>query len=247
VKSTLVGCDCLTSSSNFHLELHCNTFSHEWIQILYHASIYMINMQSYKIVKESSVGGFGIKPFVYQNIRLFQLVKFDAKGSAAKPQELLSPFSSFRIHLSTSTLCHLQSNKISPATQGVKVSVRLLVFPHDATPGVNLTHPASHSLGFAREVSSSLTPNAFKFDYNMCFRGQEVPGERGVSKRLKVFSRQAHMMTTRKAPRFAAWRHVAPITWRPNWRLPKNSLEHPVLVLFTWGHSRNVKSPLASL
>jgi hypothetical protein len=116
------------------------------------------------------LGGFGIKPFVYQNIRLFQLVKFDAKGSAAKPQELLSPFSSLKIHLSTSTLRHLQSNQISPTTQGVRVSVRLLVSLHDETPGLNLTHPASYSLGFARGVSSSLTPNAFKFDYNMSFR-----------------------------------------------------------------------------
>jgi hypothetical protein len=116
------------------------------------------------------LGGFRIKPFVYQNIRLFQLFKFDAKGSATKPQELSSPFSSLRIHLSISTLCHLRSNQISPATQGVRVSIRVLVFLHDETAGVNLTHPASHSLGFARGVSSSLTSNAFKFDYNMCFR-----------------------------------------------------------------------------
>jgi hypothetical protein len=36
----------------------------------------------------AAVGGFRIKPFVYETIRLFQLFKFDAKGSAAKPQEL---------------------------------------------------------------------------------------------------------------------------------------------------------------
>jgi hypothetical protein len=32
------------------------------------------------------VGGFGIKPFVCQNVRSFQLVKFDSKGPTAKPQ-----------------------------------------------------------------------------------------------------------------------------------------------------------------
>jgi hypothetical protein len=35
-----------------------------------------------------------------------QLVKYDSKGSAAKPQEPLSPFSFFKIHLSTSTFRH---------------------------------------------------------------------------------------------------------------------------------------------
>jgi hypothetical protein len=89
------------------------------------------------------LGGFGIKPFVYQNIRLFQLFKFDAKGLAAKPEELSSLSSSLRIHLLLSTFCHLRNNQINPATQGVRVSVRLLVFLHDETPGVNLTHPAS--------------------------------------------------------------------------------------------------------
>jgi hypothetical protein len=49
---------------------------------------------------------------------------------------------------------------------------------------------------------------------------------------LKVFSRQAHVMTTRKAPRFAAWHHEAPITWRPNWRFPRNSLAHSVFDSF---------------
>jgi hypothetical protein len=54
-------------------------------------------------------------------------------------------------------------------------------------------------------------------------------------------------MATRKAPRFAVWRHGAPITWRPNWRLPKNSLAHSVLIRFTRGHFQNVKSPVFCL
>jgi hypothetical protein len=182
-----------------------------------------------------SAGGFGIRPFVHQIARSFQLVKFNSKGSAAKPRKLLSPFSSLRIHRSTSTLRHQQSNQIIPAGQSVRVSVRLLGFLRDETPGANLTHPASYSLGFARGVSSSLTSNAFKFGYDMCFRWEDVSGERGVSKRLKVFSQQAHVVTTRKASRFVAWRHRASITWRPNWRLPKNSLAHSVLIRFTRG------------
>jgi hypothetical protein len=50
----------------------------------------------------ASVGGFEIKSFVCQNVKSFQLVKFDSKGSAAKAQEPLSPFSFFGFHLSTS-------------------------------------------------------------------------------------------------------------------------------------------------
>jgi hypothetical protein len=105
-------------------------------------------------------------------------------------------------------------------TQGVRVSVRLFGFPHDETPEMNLTHPVSLSLGFAWGVSSPLTSNDFKFECDPCFRWRKVLGEREVPKRLKVFSRQAHVMTMRKVPRFAAWHHEAPITWRPNWRFP---------------------------
>jgi hypothetical protein len=43
---------------------------------------------------------------------------------------------------------------------------------------------------------------------------------------LKVSSRQAHVMTARKASWFAAWRHEAPVTWRPNWRFPRSSLAY---------------------
>jgi hypothetical protein len=52
------------------------------------------------------VGGFGIKPFICQNVRAFQLVKFDSKGLAAKPQEPLSPISTFGPHLSTYVFRH---------------------------------------------------------------------------------------------------------------------------------------------
>jgi hypothetical protein len=83
-----------------------------------------------------------------------------------------------------------------------------------------------------------------KFGCDLCFRN--APGEMGLSKRFKVFSRQAYVMIARKAPRFAAWRHEALVMWRPNWRFPKNSLAHSVLIRFTQGHSRYVKSPFTS-
>jgi hypothetical protein len=127
--------------------------------------------------------------------RLFQLVKCDAKGSAVKPQEPLNPFSPFGFHLSSNAFRHQKSNQISPAARSVGVAVGRIDFPRDETPGANLTHPVSLSLG----VSSSRTSNAFKFVYDMRFRRRDVPGERGVSKGLRVFSRQAHVMTTRKA------------------------------------------------
>jgi hypothetical protein len=132
-------------------------------------------------------------------------------------------------------------------TQSVMVSVRLFGLFYDETPETNLSHPDSLGLWFAWGVSSSLTSNDFEFECDPCFRWRKVPGERGISKRLKVFSRQAHMMTTRKASRFAAWHHEAPITWRPNWRFPRNSLAHSVLIRFTRGCSWNVKSLSTSL
>jgi hypothetical protein len=88
--------------------------------------------------------GIRNQAFRIPNHKTVSVVQVYAKGLAAKPQELSSPFSSF------STLRHLQSNQISPATQSVRVSVRLFVFLHDETPGVNLTRPASRSMGFAR-------------------------------------------------------------------------------------------------
>jgi hypothetical protein len=97
-----------------------------------------------------NVGGFGIMPFICQIARSFQLVNLNSKGSAAKPREPLSPFSFIKTYLLTGTLHHQQSNQISPVIQSVRVSVRSLGFLSDETPGANLTHPASHGLGFAR-------------------------------------------------------------------------------------------------
>jgi hypothetical protein len=165
------------------------------------------------------LGGFRIRPFVRRIARLFQLVRFNSKGSAAKTREPISPFSFFWFYLSARTFRRQQNGQVSAAIQSVGVLVRLFGFVWDETPGANPAHPIYYSLGFTRGVSSSLTVNAFKFDCDLCFRN--VPGERGLSKRFKVFSRQAHTMIARKAPRFAAWRHGALVTWRPNWRFAK--------------------------
>jgi hypothetical protein len=79
-----------------------------------------------------------------------------------------------------------------------------LVFSVTKPRGANPAHPTYYSLGFAGGVSSSLTFNTFKLGCDLCFRLRDVPGERGLSKRFEVFSRQAHVVITRKAPRFAA-------------------------------------------
>jgi hypothetical protein len=55
-------------------------------------------------------------------------------------------------------------------TQGVRVSIRLIVFFHDETPEANLVHPGSLGLGFDWGVSSSLTSNDFKFDCDSMFQ-----------------------------------------------------------------------------
>jgi hypothetical protein len=65
--------------------------------------------------------------------------------------------------------------------QGVGVSVRLIDFFHDETPGVNLIHPGNLGLGFAREVSSSLTPNNFKFECEFLVSGDKRCQAKGGS------------------------------------------------------------------
>jgi hypothetical protein len=190
------------------------------------------------------LGGFGIGLFVRWVERSFQLIRFNLKGSAAKPREPISPFSFFRFHLSARTFRRQQNGQVSTAIQSVGVSVRLFGFLFDETPGANPDNPIYYSMGFAQGVSSSLTVNAFRFGCDWCCR--DVPGERGLSKRFEVFSRQAHVMIARKAPRFAVRRHGALVTWRPNWRFPKDSLAHSVLIRFTQGYSRYVKSLSAS-
>jgi hypothetical protein len=49
-------------------------------------------------------------------------------------------------------------------------SIRLIVFSRDETPGANLAHPGILSRGFARRVSSYLTPNVFMFECDYLFQ-----------------------------------------------------------------------------
>jgi hypothetical protein len=49
-------------------------------------------------------------------------------------------------------------------------SIRLILFSRDETPGVNLAHPGILSRGFARRVSSYLTPNVFMFECDSMFQ-----------------------------------------------------------------------------
>jgi hypothetical protein len=65
--------------------------------------------------------------------------------------------------------------------QGVGVSVRLSDFFHDETPGANLTHLGNLGLGFARGVSSPLTPNDFKFGCEFCVSSDERCQAKGES------------------------------------------------------------------
>jgi hypothetical protein len=65
--------------------------------------------------------------------------------------------------------------------QGVRVSVRLIDFFHDETPGANLIHPGSLGLGVARGVSSSLTPDDFKFGCEFPVSGDERCQAKGES------------------------------------------------------------------
>jgi hypothetical protein len=65
--------------------------------------------------------------------------------------------------------------------QGDGVSVRLIDFFHDETPGVNLINPGNLGLGFARGVSSSLTPNDFKFECEFLVSGDERCQAKGGS------------------------------------------------------------------
>jgi hypothetical protein len=55
-------------------------------------------------------------------------------------------------------------------TQGVRISVRLIIFFRDETPEANLAHSDNFGLGFAWGISSSLTSNNSKFECDPCFR-----------------------------------------------------------------------------
>jgi hypothetical protein len=59
--------------------------------------------------------------------------------------------------------------------------VKQIDFFHDETPGVNLIHIGNHGLGFAQGVSSSLTPDDFKFECEFLVSGDKKCQAKGGS------------------------------------------------------------------
>jgi hypothetical protein len=72
-------------------------------------------------------------------------------------------------------------------TQGVRVSVRLIVFFCDETPEVNLAHSGSLGLGFAWGVSLSLTSNDFKFECDSMFQVTKGARRKGNLQKIEGF------------------------------------------------------------
>jgi hypothetical protein len=56
------------------------------------------------------------------------------------------------------------------------------------------------SVGTTFHTDSSYQANAFTFWFEMCFRYKDTLGGRGISKKSKVFTRQAHVVMPGKAP-----------------------------------------------
>jgi hypothetical protein len=72
-------------------------------------------------------------------------------------------------------------------TQGVRVSIGLIVFFRDETPEANLAHPGNLGLGFAWGVSSSLTSNDFKFDCDSMFQVTKGARRKGNLQKIEGF------------------------------------------------------------
>jgi hypothetical protein len=198
---------------------------------------YLENDHSLWVPVAPLLGGFGIKPFVYQKIKEcfypFKLLCERFNSEAPGAIDFVSVFHNYLLFDQYPSSPAELPNKFS-ITQGVRVSVRLNNFLCDETSGANLIHPGSLGLGFARGGSSFLTLNKFKLECDFLFQVMKCARRRGGSPKDRRFPpRQAHVIRAGKAPRFAAWHHEAPITWRPNWRLPEDSLAHSVLIRFT--------------
>jgi hypothetical protein len=153
------------------------------------------------------LGGFRIKPFVYQKIKEclypFKLLCERFKSEAPGAIDFVSVFQNLPFDQYPSSPAELP-NEFN-ITQGVRVSVRLNDFFCDETPGANLIHPGSLGLGFARGVSSFLTLNEFKLEYDSLFQVKKCARRRGESpKDRRCPHRQAHVIRARKALRFEA-------------------------------------------
>jgi hypothetical protein len=64
-------------------------------------------------------------------------------------------------------------------------SIRVIVFSRDETPEANLAHPGILSRGFARRVSSCLTPNVFKFESDSMFQVTKGTGRKGSLQKIE--------------------------------------------------------------
>jgi hypothetical protein len=153
------------------------------------------------------LGGFGIKPFVYQKIKEclypFKLLCGRFNSEAPGAIDFVSVFQNLLFDQYTSSPVELP-NEFS-ITQGVKVSVRLNDFFCDETSGANLIHPGSLGLGFARGVSSFLILNEFKLECDSLFQVTKCARRRGESPKDRRFPpRQAQVIRAGKASRFAA-------------------------------------------
>jgi hypothetical protein len=147
------------------------------------------------------LGGFGIKPFVYQKIKECICERFD--NEIPRAIDSLSTFQNLRFGQYPSSPAKLP-NEFSIA-QGIRVSVRLNDFFCDETSGANLIHPGSLGLGFAQGVSSFLTLNEFKLECDFLFQVTKSARRKGESPKDRRFPlRQAHVIRAGKASRFAA-------------------------------------------
>jgi hypothetical protein len=66
-------------------------------------------------------------------------------------------------------------------------SIRLIVFSRDETPGVNLAHPGILARGFAGQVLSYLTPNAFLFEHDSMFQVTKGTKRKGSLQKIEGF------------------------------------------------------------
>jgi hypothetical protein len=175
---------------------------------------------------------WGIRNQAFRTLKIkecFSRSDSRAKGPAAKPQEPLNPFSFFRIRLSACTLRRQQGCQMSSERpRALAFSIRLIVFSRDETREANLAHPGSIGLGFVRGVSSSLTPNIFKFECDSMFQVTKGARRKGSLQKIEGLLPTGARDDNKKGAVICGMTHEASITWRPNWRFPRSSLAHSV-------------------
>jgi hypothetical protein len=116
----------------------------------------------------------------------------------------------------------------SERPRALAFSIRLIVFSRDETREANLAHPGSIGLGFVRGVSSSLTPNIFKFECDSMFQVRKGARRKGSLQKIEGLLPTGARDDNKKGAVICGMTHEASITWRPNWRFPRSSLAHSV-------------------